>query len=74
MSTSTITRALLATATGLAALFVATHLGAYPQIMETWWFTALALFVMANTLGFAVAAAAKMGFQSGRRALLRHEH
>lgn len=49
-------------------VFVLTHLGAYPQIQSTVWFTGLLLFVTANTLGFAMAAAVKMGFQSGRRA------
>jgi hypothetical protein len=58
---------------GAVALFLAgfvlTHLGDYPQIMTTWWYTALAIFVGLNTIGFAVYAALKLGYQSGRSAV-----
>lgn len=55
-------------ALGLAG-FVLTHLGAYPQITAAWWYTALATFVGLNTLGFAVYATLKLGYQSGRHAV-----
>lgn len=50
-----------------SVLFVVTHLGAYPWIGQTWWFEALAMFVLLNTLAYALLAAVKMGWQLGRK-------
>jgi hypothetical protein len=64
-----LTGGVLRTALAIAlAGFVLTHLGAYPWIQETSGYLFLLAFVTLNTVGFAMLAAVKIGFQSGRRA------
>ena len=55
------------------AVFVLTHLGAYPEIQQTAAFRVLAAFVTLNTLIFAMLAAVKMGYQSGRKQKLAQQ-
>lgn len=57
----------LAAAGVAVVVFVLTHLGAYPWILDTWWFAALAWLVLINTVVYASLAAVKMGWQLGRK-------
>jgi hypothetical protein len=60
---------LLAVVALLAAVgaLLAGNAGAYPQIAESAGYQVLALFVAANTVGFALWAALKMGYHGGRQ-------
>ena len=49
----------------LGVVFVATHLGAYPQLADHTWFRVLAVFVAVNTIGFAALSVIKLGYRLG---------
>jgi hypothetical protein len=50
-----------------AGAFLLTHIGAYPWIQSTMWYSVLATFVALNTIGFATLAAGKLGFRRARQ-------